>query len=119
MHRVEPHFETGARQQFGKALEIEQRLHKFRVVRHRIHHLDLGLTKRDLAQSINVDVGLVHEAIGGYPFAACVDGLGQRFRGGTPGGRIVLYPEIALRPAGVMTGREYQPAIGTALTDKM
>ena len=106
-----------AREQGADGVEVEQLLHQFRVIKHRIDHFDRHLLDAHGAQGIEVDVGGVADAVCGDGLRARIHGLGDLLGRRAAIGDVVLDAEIAIGTARIMAGRQDDAAAGAMLAD--
>ena len=116
VHRIEAQAQPAGD---GRAdeVEVEQRAHQRVVVGDGIDHLDGHRAQFPRAEVVEVDVGRVQRPEAGDRLGAGVDGVGDRLGRRAAVVDVVLDAEVAVRPAGIVRGRQDQAAEGAARPD--
>ena len=117
-HGVELHGEAGV-DQVADRVEVEQRLHQFGIVGHRVDHLHHHGAKPRLADATKVHVGRSGDAIAGDRPGALIDRVGELLGRRAAIAGIVLDAEVALRPTGIVAGRQDDAAKRLVLADEV
>ncbi len=110
-HGVQPQAEA-AGEQGANGVEIEQLALHRAIVGHRVDDLDLRAQQGVGAESVQRQVGAVHRADFIHLARTQVDGFCDRLGRGAAVGDVVFDAEVALRPAGVVAGRQHDAAAG-------
>jgi len=108
VHGVEAHGEQPGVEELADALEVEQLLHQHRVVGDRVDDLHGHPADRRRAALIEVDRCGLDGQVAVDLSGAVVDRLGHGLGGGAAVRDVELDPEVAVGPAGVVTGRQDQ-----------
>nr|GEU28481.1 hypothetical protein [Tanacetum cinerariifolium] len=115
-HAVKAHAEAAVEQRTD-GVEVEQFLHQFRVVGHRVDDHDLGLFDARGAQLVQVHGRRIADAVRGDRFGAREDRFGDRLRSRAAVGDVVLDAEVAVRAARIVAGRQHDAARRAMLAD--
>ena len=99
-------------------LEVEQPGHQLLVVGHRIDDLDRGVAQPQLAQTMQVEIFDLQDPVLTDLLGAAIDRLGDLLGRRPAVADVVLDPEIFVRAAGIVAGRQDQPAECLALANQ-
>ncbi len=116
MHRVKLDAEAACKQ-LADCRKIKQRLHQFGVVIHCVDHFNRHLAQLAAADHINRHIGSFQYAVLADGFALGKNRLGYCLGGGAAVAAVELDAEIAIRPAGIMAGRQNNAAEGMVFAD--
>jgi hypothetical protein len=105
VHRVELDPESAAQQGADRG-EVEQRFHQPGIIRNRIDHRHGHIAGLVIARPVEGDIGRIGNAVLRDLFACREDRFGDLLRRGAAVGGVVLDAEIAVRSAGIVTGRQ-------------
>ena len=118
VHRVEAHAEAGG-EQGADGVEVEQRPHQRRVVRHRIDDLDRRRRRASSSPSASRSTSGVSSVLMTAMVLVRAKIASVIFSGaGPPLLDVVFDAEIAVRPAGIVGGGEDDAAVGAEAADQ-
>ncbi len=116
VHRIKGHGEA-AGHCGPNARKIEQAFHQISIIGNRINHFDGHVRHHHRADHVQIDIGRCDCQPAVNRLGAGIDGIGDGFGCGAAVGDVVLDAEILVRPAGIVAGRQDQPAAGAIFAD--
>ncbi len=119
VHGIEGQREIVA-QQLRDRVEIKQLLHQRHVVVDAVDYLDLQIAQLAVARCGKIEIAAAFgDAVARQALGDGIDGIGDRFRRRAPIGAVHLHAKVAVGAAGVVAGREDDPADGAVLADQV